>query len=96
MPTVPAVSQDMVARQIARAEELETDRGDLMEEIAANRDFLRLMDKNKELSDAQGRWLDTFYPLKEKGEKRSEDDIEATRKLKESTRKKVTAARKGN
>jgi hypothetical protein len=46
-----------------------------------------LIDKQGNLSEEQGRWLDTFYPAKEKGEKRSKDDIEATRKLRDQARK---------
>lgn len=73
-------------RQIARAKELERRRGELMELITANRDYLRLMDKNEELTEEQGTWLDVFYPVKEKGEQRSKADVEATRKAKEEAR----------
>lgn len=79
--------QTAAERQIARAKDLERQRGDLMDLITANRDYLRLMDKNDELTDEQGDWLDVFYPLKEKGEQRSKSEIEATRKAREEARK---------
>lgn len=86
-PQPTTVPQSAAERQIARAKSLEKERAELMERIAANRDYLRLMDKNDELTDAQGEWLDTFYPQKEKGEQRSKEDIEATRKVREEARK---------
>lgn len=82
--------QTAADRQIARANELERQRGDLMDLITANRDYLRLMDKNEELSTEQGDWLDVFYPQKEKGEQRSKQEVEATRKVKEAARKGAT------
>ncbi len=91
MPTVPALTE--AEKQIERAKHLERERADLMERIGANREYLRLMDKNEALTDEQGAWLDKFYPLKEKGERRSKDDIQATREAKQEARKheKVTA-----
>lgn len=74
-------------RQILRAARLERDRSDLMERIGKNRDYLRLMADNEELSEDQQAWVNTFYPEKEKGERRSEDDITATRKAREEARK---------
>ena len=59
-----------------------------MERIADNRNYLRLMDKNEALTAAQGEWLDKFYPLKEKGERRSKEDIEATREIRKEARAK--------
>lgn len=86
-PQPTTAPQSAAERQIARAKSLEKERAELMERIAANRDYLRLMDKNDELTDSQGEWLDTFYPQKEKGEQRSKEDIEATRKVREEARK---------
>lgn len=86
-PTVEAVAQTAAERQIARAMKLEKERAELGERISANRDYLRLMDKNDELTEDQGEWLDAFYPVKEKGEQRSKEEIEATRKVKEAARK---------
>lgn len=80
-PTTPA------DRQIARAKGLERERADLMERIGKNRDYLRLMDANEELTADQAEWLDAFYPVKEKGEQRTKEEIEATRKAKEDARK---------
>jgi hypothetical protein len=94
MPTVPNAPQSEAEKQIERAKHLERERADLMERIGANREYLRLMDKNEALTDEQGAWLDTFYPLKEKGERRSKDDIAKTREAKTEARKheKVTAS----
>lgn len=87
MPTVPNAAEGTGAdRQIARAKTLEKQRADLQKLITSNRDLLRLLDANEELTEAQGAWLDKFYPLKEKGERRSKEDIEATRKLKTEAR----------
>lgn len=86
--TAPAaVEKTMVERQIDRAKALEQSRGELQEAVTANRDFLRLMAKNKELSPAQTKWLTTFYPEKEKGSVRSDEDVEATRKARAAARK---------
>lgn len=74
-------------RQIARAKELEAERATLMDKIGKNRDYLRLMEANDELTPEQGVWLETFYPTKERGEKRSKEDIEATRKARQEARK---------
>lgn len=95
MPTTPKpdaaaatdAPQTAADRQIARAKSLERERAELGERISANRDYLRLMDKNDELTAEQGEWLDAFYPVKEKGEQRSKEEIEATRKVKEEARK---------
>lgn len=78
--------QTAADRQIARAKSLERERGELMDRITANRDYLRLMDKNEELTSEQGDWLDVFYPIKERGEQRSKEEVEATRKAKEEAR----------
>lgn len=88
-----AAAETMVERQIRRAKELDLALSELRGEIAANREFLRLMDKTRELSDAQGSWLDSFYPQKEKNEQRSKDEIENTRKVKEQGRAEAKAAR---
>lgn len=73
-------------RQILRAHVLEAERSELMGRIDANRKYLRLMAQNEELTEAEVTFLDTFYPEKEKGERRSEDQIEATRKAREAAR----------
>jgi len=87
MPTVPNIEgQSEAERQIARAKALEKERAELQGRITKNRDYLRLMDDNESLTAEQGKWLDGFYPLKEKGERRSKEDIEATRKLKSEAR----------
>ena len=75
------------AKQITRALSLEKERAELMRRISDNRDYLRLMDRNEELDDDQADFLDTFYPEKERGERRSKEAIEATRKAREAARK---------
>lgn len=88
----PATEQTAAERQIARARDLERERAELQSRITKNRDYLRLMDSNEELTKEQGEWLDAFYPMKEKGERRSKEEIERTRKAKEAARKPAEAA----
>jgi hypothetical protein len=86
-PTAPAAAQTSADRQIARAKSLERERAELQKRISANREYLRLMDDNEELTDDQADWLEAFYPQKEKGERRSQEDIGRTRKAKEAARR---------
>jgi len=79
------------ARQIKRAIGLEADRATLMKQITDNRDYLRLMDRTDELDEDQQEFLDVFYPEKERGSRRDQSDIEATRKAREAARKSVKA-----
>lgn len=81
------IDDTAAGRQIARAIELERQLDELRVKVGKNRDYLRLMDANEELSDDQSEWLDTYYPEKEKGARRSTDEIEATRKAREQSRK---------
>ena len=74
------------AKQIARAVTLERERADVMKRVSDNRDYLRLMDRNDELDADQAEFIDTFYPEKERGDRRSKDDIEATRRARELAR----------
>lgn len=83
--TAPA--QTPAERQIERAMKLEQERSELQEKIGKNREYLRLMAANDELTADQKKWLDVFYPEKEKGERRSAEEIEATRKAREAARK---------
>lgn len=80
------------AKQIGRAISLEKERAELMKRIGDNRDYLRLMDKNEELNEDEADFLDTFYPEKERGQRREKADIEATRKAREAARKDGSAA----
>lgn len=73
-------------KQVARAIRLERERSDVMKRIAANREYLRLMEENEELGEDEADWLDDFYPQKEKGQQRSDDEIERTRKAKAAAR----------
>lgn len=88
MPQAPAAPKDETSaqRQIRRMGQLEKQRGDLMQLIAANRDYLRLMAQNEELTPAEEDLLDEFYPQKEKGLTRSDDEITRTRKVKAAAR----------
>lgn len=86
MPTVPNTETE-AEKQIARAKRLERERAELQDKISKNREYLRLMDANDALTGEQGDWLDKFYPLKEKGERRSKEDIDATRAAKTEARK---------
>ena len=84
-PQNPA--QAYAALLIEQAKELEAERSEVMERVTANRTQLRQMDTSGNLSDSQAAWLDVFYPEKEKGERRSKEEIEATRKAREEARK---------
>lgn len=83
-----ATAEDSPAsRQIKRAMKLEKEISALRKSVNDNRDYLRLMDRNEELTEDQSEFLDTFYPEKEKGERRSAEEVEATRKAREAARK---------
>lgn len=75
------------ARQIKRAIRLEKEISAVRQQVNDNREYLRLMDKNEELTEDQATFLDTFYPEKEKGERRLPEDVEATRRAREAARK---------
>lgn len=75
------------ARQVARAIRLEQQISKLREQVNDNRDYLRLMDRNEELSEAQAEFADTFYPEKEKGQVRPPEEVEATRRARAAARK---------
>lgn len=82
----PEGDRSSAQKQIVRAVLLERERSSTMKKIAANREYLRLMEENEELEDDEADWLDDFYPQKEKGQQRSEDEIERTRKAKAAAR----------
>jgi hypothetical protein len=75
------------SRQIKRALRLEREISTLRKNVNDNRDYLRLMDRNEELTEDQAEFLDTFYPEKEKGSTRDAAEIEATRRAREFARK---------
>ena len=83
-----ATEEDSSAsRQIKRAITLEADRASIMREVSDNREYLRLMHRNKELNEDQVEFVETFYPEKERGSRRDKTDIEATRRAREAARK---------
>lgn len=67
------------SRQVARAIQLEAQVAELREKVNDNRTYLRMMDKNDELTEDQSEFLEVFYPEKEKGERRPDSEVEATR-----------------
>ena len=75
------------ARQVRRAISLEKQISDIRERVNDNRTYLRLMDRNEELTEAQAEFVDTFYPEKEKGERRPKAETQATRRAREAARK---------
>jgi uncharacterized protein YegJ (DUF2314 family) len=83
---VAADDRTSAQKQIARALRLERERSEAMKKIAANREYLRLMEENEELDGDEADWLDDFYPQKERGQSRSDDEIERTRKAKAAAR----------
>lgn len=90
-PTSPPASAEhpkgSPAWLVAQAKELEHTRGVLMEKIGANRLLLRNLRKAGALTEDFERFVEDFYPEKEKGTKRSDQEIEATRRAREAARK---------
>ena len=83
----PEADRTSAEKQIVRAHALEGERSALQEKVAKNREYLRLMEANDELTADQIAWRKLFYPDKEKGERRSKEDIEATRQARKAARK---------
>lgn len=75
------------SRQVERAITLEREMSAARKRVNDNREFLRLMARNDELNEAQVEFVETFYPEKEKGERRAQEDIDATRRAREAARK---------
>lgn len=75
------------ARQVQRAIELEAQISSLREKVNDNRTYLRMMDKNDELTEDQSEFVEVFYPEKEKGERRPPAEVEATRIARAAARK---------
>jgi hypothetical protein len=71
---------------VAQARDLENQRAVLMKKIGKNRESLRNLDELDALSAEHQKFVREFYPLKEKGERRSKEDIERTRKAREAAR----------
>jgi hypothetical protein len=86
-PAATEKAETSAERQIARAKHLEKTRAEVMKHIGANREYLRLMAVNGELTEDQEDWLEAFYPSKEKGERRTAEEIERTRAIKQEARK---------
>jgi hypothetical protein len=90
-PEAPATSPEPTpgspAWLINQAKGLERDRGKLLERIGANRSLLRQLHKVGALNAEEKKFVTTFYPDKERGSTRSEDEVEATRKTREAARK---------
>lgn len=84
--STPTEKRSSAQKQILRAVRLEGERADVLKRVAANREYLRLMDENEELEDDEADWLEDFYPSKEKGAQRSNDEIERTRKVRAAAR----------
>lgn len=74
------------ARQVKRAIELERQINDLRTKVNDNRTYLRLMDRNDELTDEQGTFVDVFYAEKERGERRTEEEAAATNRARRLAR----------
>jgi hypothetical protein len=74
------------ARQVKRAIELEQEISVLRQRVADNRTYLRLMDRNGELTDDQGEFTDVFYAEKERGRERTEEESAATTRARKLAR----------
>lgn len=74
------------ARQIARAIELEREITRLRARVNSNRTYLRLMNDNNELTDDQSEFVDVFYAEKERGERRTDEEAEATQRARRLAR----------
>lgn len=77
---IPADERDIPEVQFMRAVALEKRKSDLLKEINANREFLRIMSKSEALDVELSDWLEVFYPTKEKDSKRDRDEVTETRK----------------
>lgn len=75
-----------VARKIDQARALERERSALQEKIAANRRQLRDMAATGDLTAEESKFVSTFYPEKERGTRRSKEEVEATRKARAAAR----------
>lgn len=79
LPATLQHGNPMVVEEVNAAVALLKQQRDIQKQIGENRDTLRLLDKREKLSEQQGEWLDAFYPLKAKGERRSADEIAKTK-----------------
>lgn len=86
-PNMIEASGPFVTALIHQAKMLEGELDVLRGKVGKNREQLRGLDELDALSPEQGEWLETFYPTKEKGDRRSDADIKATREAKEAARK---------
>ena len=77
---------------IQQAKDLEVQRGEVLERVSAVRSQLRNLRKLGALDADAIKFMDVFYPEKERGEIRSKEDIEKTRKAREDARKGLLSA----
>lgn len=71
----------------ALAVKLEQQSATLQKQISANRSQLRNLVAMGACTAEQRRWVQVFYPEKQRGERRSAEDVEATRKARLAARK---------
>lgn len=86
-----STGHELAQEYVQDAIRLEADRAGVLAKIADVRDMLRKLDNTDKLNEAQAEFLDVFYPEKERGERRSAEDLEATRRAREAARKNGTA-----
>lgn len=82
-----STGHELAQEYVKDAIRLEGERAAVMAEISVTRDMLRNLDKTNKLNDDQAEFIDVWFPEKERGQNRSRDDIEATRRAKLAARR---------
>ena len=86
-PVQQSPAHAYAALLIEQAQELEREGAEHAKKVTANRTALRGMDTQGNLNAEQRKFVRTWYPDKEKGSRRSKEEIKATRDLREKARK---------
>jgi len=88
-PATPPVQHHVgsVPWLIQQAKDLEIQRGEILEKIGAVRSQLRNLKKLGALDADALKFVQVFYPEKERGETRSKEEVEKTRAAREAARK---------
>lgn len=66
-------ANEFVTRLLNKAEELRTERADVLKRQGANREVLRSVKLTGELSEKQAKAIDLFYPPRDKGDSSNGD-----------------------
>jgi hypothetical protein len=95
MPQPTTTQNEVVAGSpawlIRQALRLEREKAELLAKVNANRNLLRSLNNVGALSEQERDFVETFYPIKEKGARANEDQIARTRELRARARKGAAA-----